>query len=124
MSQFQENCWKERWKDRQIEGQTLIHRTLRATTRCPTSNFLSQYISQRSDSTSKASSSFSRKSEIRCLITFRVESSAGPNLNILCIQHSNKSPLLKNCKKFIWSEKLKKHIWSQVPGCSFAFLKL
>ena len=47
---------------------------------------------------------------------------ADPNLNTLCVCHSHASPLSKKSKKFVWSEKRKKHIWTRVPSCSFAFL--
>ena len=34
----------------------------------------------------------------------------GPYLNTLCVQHSDASPLLKSHEKFVWPEKLQKHI--------------
>ena len=37
MSQFQENCQKERWTEGRMEGQTLIHRTLPVMARGPIS---------------------------------------------------------------------------------------
>ena len=49
---------------------------------------------------------------------------SGPNLNSLCVWHSNASPLSKSHAKFVWSEKLQKHIWTGVPSWAFALLKL
>ena len=52
------------------------------------------------------------------------QSFSGPNLNTLCAWHSDASPLWKSHEKFVWPEKLQKHIWTGVPRWAFALLKL
>ena len=51
-------------------------------------------------------------------------SGSGPHLNTLCVQHSDASPLLRSDERFVWPEKLQKHIWTEVRRLVFALLKL
>ena len=51
-------------------------------------------------------------------------SGSGAHLNTLCVQHSDASPLLRSDERFVWPEKLQKHIWTEVRRLVFALLKL
>ena len=58
------------------------------------------------------------------LLHQQVKIPAGPNLNTLCIWHSDASLLSKSHEKFVWPEKLQKHIWTEVPRWAFALPNL
>ena len=51
-------------------------------------------------------------------------SGSDPHLNTLYVRHSDASPLLRSHERFVWPEKLQKHIWTEVPRWVFVLLKL